>query len=243
MKQIDDRPARGRIPRSRGAVIGLLLVLLGAWGALIPFVGPNFEFAYTPGQAWTAARGWLEVLPGAVTAFGGVLLIISRSRGSAMLGGWLAALGGVWFIVGTAFAPVLGIGSAGDPVAATDRKRAVLEVAYFSGLGALITFLAGAAVARLAVRLARDVQREEAYREEAFEAAPAAPAYADQPVMPAHTPTAAHDPYRPPFEQHPAEPPSQALTAPRGQQLAPSEGEPQRGGIFRRHRTPVTHPQ
>lgn len=239
MKQIDDRPARGRIPRSRGALIGLLLVLLGAWGALIPFVGPNFDFAYTPGQSWTAARGWLEVLPGAVTAFGGLLLILSRSRGSGMLGGWLAALGGAWFVVGSAFAPVLGIGSVGDPVAATERKRAVLEIAYFTGLGALITFLAGAAVARLAVRLARDVQREEIYEP----AVTPTPAAVDQPAVPAQPAATAHHPYRPPFEQQPADVSSQALTAPRGQQVAPVDSEPQRSGFFRRHRAPVAHPQ
>lgn len=239
MKQIEDRPVRGRIPRSRGAVIGLLLVLLGAWGALIPFVGPNFEFAYTPGQAWTAARGWLEVLPGAATAFGGLLLILSRKRGAGMLGGWLAALGGAWFVVGTAFAPVLGIGSVGDPVAATDRKRAVLEIAYFSGLGALITFLAGAAIARLAFRLARDVQPVAA-------ATPAAtPA-----VTPAPTP---QDTYVPAAgATRDGDVSTDALTTPASPQYAPASPqyapaaaqEPQRtGGLFRRHRTPVAHPQ
>lgn len=138
------RSVRGRIPRSRGAVTGLLLVILGAWGALIPFVGPNFDFAYTPGQAWTAARGWLEVLPGAVTALGGLLLIVAKSRAGGMLGGGLAALGGAWFVVGPAFVPLLGIGSVGDPVAATERKRVALELAHFYGLGVLIVFLAGA---------------------------------------------------------------------------------------------------
>ena len=29
-----------QVPRSRGAVSGLLLVLLGLWGALIPRIGP-----------------------------------------------------------------------------------------------------------------------------------------------------------------------------------------------------------
>lgn len=152
-------PGRLRMPRSRGAVTGLILVLLGAWGALIPFVGPYFHFAYTPDHVWTwnAARGWLEVLPGAATVVGGLLLIASGNRVSAMLGGWLATLAGAWFVVGGAFAPVLHLGSVGDPIAYTDRKRAALEVAYFSGLGALIVFLGGAALARLAVRLARDV--------------------------------------------------------------------------------------
>ena len=37
-----------RIPRSRGAVSGLLLIVLGAWSALIPFIGPSFDLATTP---------------------------------------------------------------------------------------------------------------------------------------------------------------------------------------------------
>jgi len=148
-----------RMPRSRGAVNGLLLVVLGAWGALIPFVGPHFDFAYTPDQVWTwtSARGWLEVLPGATTVVGGLLVAFSGNRLSAMLGGWLAVLAGAWFIIGEEVAPILRIGSAGDPVAATDRKRAVLEISYFSGLGALIVFLGAVVLALTTVRPARDV--------------------------------------------------------------------------------------
>ena len=33
------RIPRSRVPRSRGGLCGTLLLLLGAWGALIPFVG------------------------------------------------------------------------------------------------------------------------------------------------------------------------------------------------------------
>jgi hypothetical protein len=148
------------MPRSRGAVSGLLLIILGVWGALIPFVGPYFNFAYTPNHAWewTTARGWLEVFPGAVTALGGVLLVVSGNRATAMFGGWLAAIAGAWFVVGRVLASTLQIGSVGQPVGATDAKRALLEICYFSGLGALIVFLAGAVLARLSVRTARDVE-------------------------------------------------------------------------------------
>ncbi len=149
-----------RMPRSRGAVSGVFLVILGVWGAVIPFVGPHFNFAYTPDQdwAWTTARGWLEVFPGVATAVGGLLLLVSGNRATAMLGGWLAVLGGAWFVVGGQLAPVLRLGTVGDPVATTERKRALLEVTYFSGLGALIVFLGGIALARLAVRMARHVE-------------------------------------------------------------------------------------
>jgi hypothetical protein len=133
---------------------------LGVWGALIPFVGPYFDFAFTPDQAWTwtAARGWLEVLPGAVTVLGGLLLFVSRNRATAMLGGWLTVIAGAWFVVGRAFATTLAIGAVGTPVAATDTKRAVLELAYFYGLGALIVFLGAVALGRLSVRSARDIR-------------------------------------------------------------------------------------
>ncbi|MCV7099197.1 hypothetical protein, partial [Mycobacterium palustre] len=150
---------RPYMPRSRGALSGLLLILLGAWGALVPFFGPNINWAYMtdPAWTWTAAKGWLEVLPGVVTAVGGLILLVSGNRASAVFGGWLAVVGGAWFVVGRAFAPTLRIGDVGQPAAAADLKRALLEVTYFTGLGALIVFLGGAALARAAVRHARDV--------------------------------------------------------------------------------------
>jgi hypothetical protein len=154
-----ERPRALYMPRTRGAVIGLLLVLLGAWGALVPFFGPHINWAYTadPAWTWTAAKGWLEVLPGAVTALGGLLLLGAGNRASATFGGWLAVFAGAWFVVGQAFAPTLAIGDVGQPTAATDLKRALLEITYFTGLGALIVFLGGAALARVAVRHARDL--------------------------------------------------------------------------------------
>lgn len=157
------RPARGSrlaISRSRGALSGFLLILLGLWGAFIPFVGPYFDFAYTPDSpwTWTLGRGWLEVLPGVVAVLGGLLLLVSRNRATAMLGGWLAVAAGAWFVVGRALAAPLALGNVGSPVAVTEAKRVVLELAYFSGLGALIVFLAAVAVGRLSVRSVRDVE-------------------------------------------------------------------------------------
>lgn len=182
-----DRPRALYMPRTRGALTGLLLILLGAWGALVPFFGPNIDWAYMadPAWTWTTAKGWLEVLPGVAAAVGGLLVLMSGNRASAVFGGWLAVAGGAWFVVGRAFATTLGIGDIGQPMAATDLKRALLDVTYFTGLGALIVFLGGAAVARLAVRHARDVVvREPA--PVAGEAVPAAqPAMYDETSDPA----------------------------------------------------------
>lgn len=158
--RVHHRGGRMQIRRSRGAASGFLLILLGVWGALIPFVGSYFDFAFTPDQAWawTAGRGWLEVLPGAATVLGGLLLLSSRNRATAMLGGWLTVLAGAWFVVGRALAGPLGLGEAGTPVAVAESKSVMLELSYFDGLGALIIFLGAVALGRLSVRSVRDVE-------------------------------------------------------------------------------------
>lgn len=152
-----------QIPRSRGAVSGLLIVALGIWGALVPFIGPLFDFAFSPDRpwAWTMGRGWLQVLPGVVAVIGGLLMFTSRNRATAMFGSWMAVAAGAWFVVGRAVAGPLGLGDAGQPVAANEAQRVWLELTYFSGLGALIVFLGALAAGRLSVRTARDI----AYRE------------------------------------------------------------------------------
>jgi hypothetical protein len=171
------------IPRSRGAVSGLLLIVLGVWGALIPFIGPYFHFAYTPDQAWawSTARAWLEVFPGVITAVGGFLLLISENRITAMLGGWLAVIAGAWFVVGRTLASLLRLGDIGQPIAVTDAKRAVLEISYFSGLGALVVFIGGAVLARVTIRTVRDVELASEREPEV----PAAPAYSGLEEAPA----------------------------------------------------------
>ncbi|MCV7176082.1 hypothetical protein [Mycolicibacterium sphagni] len=158
--RIDTGVGRMEIARSRGAVSGFLLVLLGAWGALIPFVGPYFTFAYDPAVAWTwtTARGWLEVLPGAVTVLGGLLLLMSRNRATAMLGGWLSVVAGAWFVVGRLFASPLRLGDFGSPASNTTHGQLVIELAFFTGLGALIIFFGAMALGRVSVRSLRDVR-------------------------------------------------------------------------------------
>lgn len=146
------------MPRSRGAASGFLLILLGIWGATAPFIGPYFDFAFSPSQEWSAARGWLEVLPGVLTIVGGSLLLLSRNRVTGMLGGWAAVVAGAWFVVGRAVAGPLALGDVGAPVASTDSQRLWLELSYFHGLGALIVFLGAFALGRLSVRTLRDVE-------------------------------------------------------------------------------------
>src|SRR3954466_15712815 len=84
-----DRPMR--LPRTTGALAGILTILLGAWGALIPFVGPYFHYAFGNYDSWhlTANRVWLDVLPGVLAVVGGWLLLYSTRRVSGLMAvGW-----------------------------------------------------------------------------------------------------------------------------------------------------------
>ncbi len=144
-----------RVPRSRGALSGVLLVLLGAWGAVIPFIGPYFHYAYTPDSAWsyTTGRLWLEILPGAATLLGGLIVLAAASRPAALFGAWLAAMSGVWYVVGMPLSTVWTAGAvpaAGSPVGGT-LTRAVEQVGFFDGLGAAIIFFAALALGRFTV--------------------------------------------------------------------------------------------
>ncbi len=146
-----------RVPRSRGALNGTLLVLLGAWGGLIAFIGPYFHYAYTPDKAWTYTTGrlWLEIVPAAGTILGGLILSTSATRPSAIFGAWLAALSGAWFALGGLFSTLWSIGGTGQPVG-DKLHRVVEQIGFFTGLGVVIVFLAAVALGRLTVIGARE---------------------------------------------------------------------------------------
>jgi len=139
--------------RSRGAASGFLLVLLGLWGALIPFIGPYFHYAYTPDTAWTysTARLWLEILPGAAVFLGGILLMIATGRHVALFGAILAAAAGAWFTLGTILSPLWNnhVTLGGSPASSTQFMRIMEQLGFFSALGLVIMFVAAAAFCRI----------------------------------------------------------------------------------------------
>ena len=140
--------------RSRGAFSGFLLMLLGLWGALIPFVGPYFHYAYTPDKAWiyNTGRLWLELLPGAAVFVGGFLLMIARGRHIALFGALLAAAAGAWFTLGPVLSPLWNqhVAMGGSPASATVYMRIMEQLGFFTALGVVIVFVAAMALGRIA---------------------------------------------------------------------------------------------
>lgn len=158
-----------RVPRTRGAISGLTVALLGLWGALIPFVGPAFDYAIGPNEAWTwtAGRFWLSVLPGVVAIVGGLMLMTSARRPTAAFGAMLGVAAGAWFIVGPTVSMWWndGVSAAGTPRGST-TTQILAELGWFLALGALILYFSAAALGRLSVRSVRDVELTEAARAE-----------------------------------------------------------------------------
>jgi hypothetical protein len=229
---------QSRIPRSRGGICGVLLILLGLWGGLAPLVGPYFHFGFTPDKVWVynSGRLYYSVIPGAAALIGGLLVVGTRNRGVGVFGGLLAALGGAWFIAGggvvtnvlkkaiSAGGPIVTASSGAQPLA----LRSYLEsIALLSGLGIVILFVGAVAVGRFSMVSARDVTAADA--DTYYGDYPAA--QASQPDLSAYSTVAgqsasAIDPFPATTGQFPA--PAGQTTTPAGQftptdELAPAQ--------------------
>ena len=150
-----DRRGPMRLPRTTGALSGVLIVVLGVWGGLIPFVGPYFHYAFGNYDKWhyTSNRLYLDIIPAAVAILGGLLLLRSARRRSGLVGGWLAFAAGAWFAIGPSVSLLWH--RAGNPIGAPTGghiRRTVELLGYFHGLGALIIALAAFATGRFVSR-------------------------------------------------------------------------------------------
>ncbi|HEU5034341.1 MAG TPA: hypothetical protein VFT62_06240 [Mycobacteriales bacterium] len=131
---------------------GLLLVLLGAWGGIVSYVGPKFGYTMgsESGWQWTSANWQLHLVPGAAVVVGGLLLLAAAARESSIrLGGLLALLGGAWLVLGPLFASMwLGPFNAESNVASSTLAQVARPLGYHYGTGLLITALAAYALGR-----------------------------------------------------------------------------------------------
>ena len=170
------RFATRRIPRRRGAATGVFLVLLGLWGALIPFVGPYFDYQIgtTSTWDWSIDRFWLSVLPGAAAVVGGLIMLYSTRRSTASFGGLLALAGGLWFVVGPTVSMLWNDGAQATGAAFGDNGTRVLEwLGFYYGTGALITLFAAYGLGFLAALPVRGEAVPESERAPAPVPAPA----------------------------------------------------------------------
>lgn len=150
--------ARAYLTRGDGATNGIVLVLLGLWVGLVPFIGPYFNYAYSPDSTWlfTWTRFLLEILPAAAMLLGGAMLLSGANLSMKNAGGWLAAIGAVWLLVGPSLSRLwtLRADPATVPTGQSPLTRGVQEIGFFYGAGAFALLLAALALGRFSTRKA-----------------------------------------------------------------------------------------
>lgn len=143
---------------------GVVILIAGIWGGLIPFVGPYFHFVLGPASHWhwTMARLWLSVIPGAVAVIGGLMLLGSGPRATGKLGALLGIAAGAWFAIGPDVSMLWnhGVSAQGAPYPHRTFVRMLEYLTFHSGLGVLIVAFAAYALPGVLVtrrgRLERD---------------------------------------------------------------------------------------
>lgn len=139
------RPARGA---------GLALLLLGLFGALVPFVGPSFGYGMggVAAWTWTESHATLHLAPGIAAMVGGLFVMRGRSASTQRSGAILAAVGGTWFVVAPSLHPLWAASSSSSGMGGmggSPLSGALSALGYHYGTGVLIAVIAAYAVGSL----------------------------------------------------------------------------------------------
>lgn len=136
------------VPAGLG-LVGLLAVLDGAWGAIVPYVGPTFGYRSNGVGSfqWTVEHGVLYLIPGIAGLVAGLMLLgFMRSRSGAAAAGVLAVASGAWFILGVVVWPILYSSPSVFTAAPTPAANFANLLGYNLGPGIILAVLGGIAL-------------------------------------------------------------------------------------------------
>jgi hypothetical protein len=151
---------RVRPPWSRGTLIaGIGAIAVGAWAAIVPFVGPTFGYSLGLSGAWklTADRLYLQLAPGAAGVLAGLVFlgyVPGRDRalywrGMAVAAGLLATAAGAWLVIGPdAYTVIRHVGANGRTLPTRSLASLATQVGYYLGPGVLLAVFGGMALGR-----------------------------------------------------------------------------------------------
>jgi len=127
-------------------MVGVITVLISAWGGIIPYLGPTFGYSADGSSSWqwSLTHSVLALLPGAIgVVIGFSLFTPVRTSGVGLrrfglgLAGILAIAAGAWFVVGPLAWPV--ISSVNHYfVPATPLRNLANQVGYSFGPGLIL---------------------------------------------------------------------------------------------------------
>ena len=144
--------ARVRGGRASIVTVGVVTILISAWGAVIPFVEPIFGFhaTGTPSFHWNAAHTLLAVVPGVIGVSMGFVVLwaaspvaVGRRRVTLVWAGLITILSGAWFIVGPRAWPVITTHGVYFASASSPLRGLLYQVGYALGTGVILAVCGG----------------------------------------------------------------------------------------------------
>ena len=142
--------------------LGLMIVLLGAWGGIVPYIGPKFDYpSGVSAWHWTSTAWQLNLTAGGLAVFGGLILMGTVMRAQGALGAFCSICAGAWFIVGPVFASVWrGHTELGALAHGSRWMQAWLPLGYHYGTGLLIATFGALALGLLTIPAPRPAVRD-----------------------------------------------------------------------------------
>ena len=136
-------PVEG-LPATGLGMLGVLTLLVGAWGGIVPFVGPLFGFTADGSVAWywNMPHALLWLAPGAAAVMAAAVMLgalprTGLGRMSALWAGGLTVLAGAWFVIGPEAWPVM-VRSAGVFAPGGAMRSFLHMIGYSFGPGVLL---------------------------------------------------------------------------------------------------------
>lgn len=142
-------------PRASARALGIAIAGVAAWGGVIAYVGPTFDFdlgSTSSAWVWSRSHTTLHLAPGICGLVGGLLLLLGGLR-TARVGAVLGIVSGAWFLIGPTVEPLWQPN--GDTTGATGTTGSttmrVLEgIGYHYGTGLVLVLLSALALGLLA---------------------------------------------------------------------------------------------
>jgi hypothetical protein len=161
-----DWPAPSDVPRTQVAktVVGVVTILIGVWGGLVPYIGHALNFNADGSALWTwnLQHGLLYLAPGIAAVAGGSFLVLSAfvdrvrsldlSRMTLPFATVLLGLSGIWFLVGPSVWPIY---YSAHVFAATSPVRTFAEMTVYNLAEGIILSVVAGVVGTGAVRALR----------------------------------------------------------------------------------------
>jgi hypothetical protein len=125
--------------------VGLVALIVSAWGGIVPYVGPAFGFSADGFGSWhwNLAHAVLALIPGAIGCLFALSLMGRTAAGATMRrvgltgGGLLAVASGAWFVIGPLAWPVL-VNGGHYFLSASPLRELEYQVGYALGPGLIV---------------------------------------------------------------------------------------------------------